>query len=207
MGFIYRLTNKINFKTYVGKTNLTVEARIREHIRDSLKEKNKNRPLYSAIRKYGINSFVYDVIEETENTSEREIFWIKFFGSYKIGYNATRGGEGKGYINYEKVNTLYHKGLTLRKIAEILDYGESQLSKYFKSIGICNRENIRKAHIKAVLWLDTGIEFESVTDAAIFIEKLFGLTCKEGRKNSKISECCTDKRKSYLGCHFKFIQD
>ena len=95
---IYKITNKINNKCYIGKSS-NIEERWKYHInnRNSLKEYNK--PLYRAFRKYGIENFSFEIIEEIvnyENSNEREKYWIEYydcFGNNK-GYNATKGGDG-----------------------------------------------------------------------------------------------------------------
>jgi group I intron endonuclease len=101
MSFIYKVTNKVNSKCYIGKTDYTDPTkRYKEHIKESRKNRNKNRPLYSAIRKHGEDSFIFAVIEETDEPLEREIYYIKYFNSFgSNGYNATKGGDGKSYIS------------------------------------------------------------------------------------------------------------
>ena len=71
MGYIYKITNDINDKIYIGKTEFNIEKRFQEHIKDSEKL-YKNRPLYNAMNKYGIEHFKIELIEETNNTEERE---------------------------------------------------------------------------------------------------------------------------------------
>ena len=111
MGFIYTITNKINGKQYVGKTNLPdPQERWREHIKDYKTERCEKRPLYSAINKYGVENFVFEAIEECDNTEEREKFWIKELNTYgSNGYNATLGGDGRTYIEYTDEEIIeYH---------------------------------------------------------------------------------------------------
>lgn len=76
MAFIYVITNDINGKQYVGKTNNTIEKRFQEHIRDSKRRKCEKRPLYSAMNKYGIEHFSIAILEEcsAEESAIREIY-------------------------------------------------------------------------------------------------------------------------------------
>lgn len=76
MSFIYLITNKVNGKRYVGQTSKTVEERFRDHIEDCYTTKYNNRPLYKAIKKYGVNNFTIEVLEECPNSvvNEREIY-------------------------------------------------------------------------------------------------------------------------------------
>ena len=48
-------------------------------------------------------------IEETDNPEEREKYWIEYYGSFKNGYNATVGGDGKPYIDYDLVVATYRE--------------------------------------------------------------------------------------------------
>ena len=82
MGFIYKVTNIINGKVYVGKTNKSIEARWQQHIYDS--KRLNDRPFYNAINKYGQENFVLELVEQVEDEllNEREKYWIKEYNSY-----------------------------------------------------------------------------------------------------------------------------
>ena len=110
--FIYRVTNKVNGKIYIGQTKTTVEERWKAHIAES---KYPCRHTYNtvfkrAIRKYGIENFICEQIEECSNQkqlSEREQYWIAYYHSFigdknSNGYNMTRGGEEGSGSYYEK---------------------------------------------------------------------------------------------------------
>ena len=116
---IYLITNDINEKVYVGKTNLTIEERFSSHYKDSQKDRCADRPLYRAINKYGIEHFKVSLIEEcdADDASQREIFWIAHYNSYKEGYNATLGGDGTSYCDYPLIEKLLREGKTTTEIA------------------------------------------------------------------------------------------
>ena len=78
-----RITNKINDKMYVGKTEKTIEKRFKEHCQD--RKKHPDRPLYRAMNKYGIENFSIHLLEQTDNPEEREEFWIKKLNTYHFG--------------------------------------------------------------------------------------------------------------------------
>lgn len=61
------------------------------------------------MRKYGIEHFRISLIEETYQPEERERYWIEYFGSFKNGYNATQGGDGKSYLDYNLIIATYQK--------------------------------------------------------------------------------------------------
>ena len=105
MGYIYKITNRINNKMYIGKTEqYDPIKRWEEHLKDYKKRKNENRPLYKAMEKYGVDNFVFEIIEETNDAENREKYWIDKMRTYIgfkdcNGYNATLGGDGKSYLN------------------------------------------------------------------------------------------------------------
>lgn len=97
--FIYKITNQINNKSYIGYNSSDNDTRWGDHKRDYLKEEYSAKLLYRSMNKYGINNFVYERIEvEIKDLSilkEREIFWIVEYKSFgKLGYNMTKGGDG-----------------------------------------------------------------------------------------------------------------
>ena len=103
MYYIYKFTNKINEKIYIGQTN-NLQKRYNGHKSVSFNKNSSdyNLPFHCAIRKYGIENFNYEVLEEIdENESqefvdEREIFFINEFKSLidENGYNISLGGQG-----------------------------------------------------------------------------------------------------------------
>ena len=103
MSYIYKIINDINNKVYVGKTEFSIEKRFKEHCADAFRDRNEKRPLYAAMRKYGIEHFHVELIEETDNPEEREIYWIGYFNGYTQGYNATKGGDGKKLYDHEAI--------------------------------------------------------------------------------------------------------
>ena len=109
MAYIYQIINDVNGKIYIGKTERTIQERWGEHCRDYLKHDYEKRPLYLAMKKYGLEHFHIELIEETSQPEERECFWIEQKGSFKNGYNATLGGDGKRYIDYDLVIAAYQE--------------------------------------------------------------------------------------------------
>ena len=96
---IYKITNLITNKIYIGKTNDS-ERRWKDHQRLAFTKGHKeyNKALYQSMRKYGIENFIFELIEEIEEydilSGQREKYWVSYFDSYNNGYNETLGGDG-----------------------------------------------------------------------------------------------------------------
>jgi group I intron endonuclease len=137
MAFIYIITNTINGKSYIGKTENTVDKRFKEHCSEYIKDRCKDRPLYRAMNKYGLESFTVETIEETDQSSEREIYWIEFYGTYSNGYNATKGGDGKSYIDEDFIlSQLIENDSNCTKVASIVKHDRATVVKVAKKHGI-----------------------------------------------------------------------
>ena len=94
--FVYKITNKLINKCYVGKTTKSIEKRFNKH-KTNQKGGIKGY-LYDSMRKNGFDNFSIELIEEVnseENVDEREKYWIKKLNTMAPnGYNLTSGGEG-----------------------------------------------------------------------------------------------------------------
>ena len=89
---IYKITNKVNGKSYIGKS-VDIEKRFNEHKKY---QSDKNKTLYKAIKKYGVENFSFEIIDicGKEELDEKEIYYIKKFNTLGFGYNMTIGGDG-----------------------------------------------------------------------------------------------------------------
>lgn len=94
--YVYRLTNSVNGKAYIGITGRTIGVRWSEHL-ERARQGVRNSRLYSAIRKYGSSVFVREVLAcccSEENARETETVLINQHNTFENGYNANLGGEG-----------------------------------------------------------------------------------------------------------------
>jgi len=111
MGFIYKITNIINNKCYIGETKKNNPLlRWNEHKRQ-IKKEIGCPALQEAVKKYGINNFTFKIliICFDEDRFHYEIEYIKKYNSMSPnGYNLTKGGEGGGFLG--KKHT--HKSIT-----------------------------------------------------------------------------------------------
>ena len=95
---VYKITNQINGKVYIGITKRDPEERWYHHQNNAVKGQ-LNYALYNAIKKYGVENFKLDVLlqskDELHIKNEMESYFIKEYNSYGSGgYNMTTGGDG-----------------------------------------------------------------------------------------------------------------
>lgn len=206
MAFIYKITNDVNGKVYIGKTLHSVEKRWKEHIKDYKKERTEKRPLYRAMNKYGIEHFHVEAIEEcsVEVLEEREVFWIKEYNSFgKDGYNATTGGDGKPYVHRELILLLWLGNMDLKMIASISGFSEDTVSKVLKGYGVTTKEFYMrsKPNLKPVAMYSLKGEhikdFKSISDACRVLNA--------NPRHSHIGDVCEGKRKTAHGYKWKYI--
>lgn len=205
MGYIYKITNLINGKEYIGQTGLTIEERFKEHIRSS--QKNIDRPLYRAFNKYGIENFVIEELEECslDLLSDKEVYWIQKEDTYSNGYNATMGGEGSRLIDYQDVINDWNSGLSAKEIA--IKSGRTntdQIRRILKNVFNISSEEIIKrtsqSYSKKVNCYNKNGEFiqdfNSIAEAAKWIKKNNYSSSDLNGIAAHIGQCYNGKRKS-----------
>lgn len=203
MAFIYKISNSIDDKVYVGLTSNNIEYRFKQHLKNS-ENLNDKKPLYTAMRKYGKDKFKIELLEETDIPGEREKYWIKFFDSYKNGYNASEGGEGcYRQVNKDKILFYYNdKNMTIREICFLTGHDHKTIESVLNEASISHdiRKNraidLRKNRV-AKVDLQSG-EILEIYNSASEAEKKNGI----GRH---VGSVCLGKRKSAGGFGWKYI--
>lgn len=119
---VYKITNSINDKLYVGITCQSMGARWSKHISNAnLNKQGGCRYLESSIRKYGSDNFKIDILEKVPNENiakEREKYWIWKLGARNpaVGMNLTDGGDGTtGHIVSQSARARISEGNRGRK--------------------------------------------------------------------------------------------
>lgn len=204
MGYIYLITNKINNKKYVGKTTQSIEKRWQEHISDSKKEKCEIRPLYRAMRKYGIENFSIKKLEKCniDNLSEREKYWIRYYNTYEEGYNATLGGDGRILLDYDEIIKTYLITHNASEVARTLNCSIDSVYKILKAndIQISSAAEIAKNNLsKRIAQYDKKGNFIKEYSSYREAEKAMGNTQRH------IGDCANGKRKTAYGFIWKWI--
>lgn len=95
---VYKITNKLNNKCYIGITSKGISARIKEHIYTA--ERDPVFPIHRALNKYGKDNFTFELLDFScnswEELTEKEKYYINLYKSNdkEFGYNLTEGGDG-----------------------------------------------------------------------------------------------------------------
>lgn len=140
MGYIYKITNTLNDKVYIGQTIKTVEKRFTQHKNNSNKEYFSQIVLYKAFNKYGIENFICEEIEEVPNDKldEREKYWIEYYDSYFNGYNSTLGGRATQLYNWD-TDDIIEKYMILksaRAVAKEIGCDHSTIDRILNENGV-----------------------------------------------------------------------
>lgn len=99
VGYIYKITNLLNNKFYIGKTKHPIDKRYYNHLWCVDNKNDVTCKIHNAIRKYGKENFKIELIDtcySEEELNEKERYWIEKLNSRdpEVGYNTAKGGEG-----------------------------------------------------------------------------------------------------------------
>lgn len=138
---IYKITKISNGKSYIGQSN-DIERRFKEH---QTKGELSRIPVDVAIKKYGINAFTYEILEQCqlEQLNERETYWIQYYDTVNNGYNCSIGGNnqsigennGKSKLTEQdviKIRTAYANHKKQKEIYE--EYKDIISFSYFQNL-------------------------------------------------------------------------
>ena len=219
MGCIYSITNKKNKKVYIGQTT-NFKKRKKDHICNA-KDNKIQTHLYNAMRKYGIENFQFEIVEdniEQKDLNEKEIFYIAKFDTYNKGYNMTYGGENVMINNPEvkekisnKIKKAWGNGVynyRKPKIEKAMKKAHEKASERAKKMWqneetrktICKK--IRESRIIPVIAVNDkeNIYFKSYGEAVEFL-------IKKGYKANNAQICrYKNKNKQVYGYYWKGLE-
>lgn len=138
--FVYKITNTVNGKIYIGQTAGTLKDRFQRHITDAL-HKIKNTHLALVIRKYGVSVFKIEPIEQVfdqELLTKRESYWIRTLDTIKLGYNET-AAEYKCGGNTYRSKTEDEMRVIKQKISQTKLGAKNPMARQIKRINIKNK--------------------------------------------------------------------
>ena len=210
---IYLIRNKINNKVYVG-LSVNIEKRWQHHRSLYLKEnsKEKNKPLYLAFKKYGIENFDFQILEECSISElpEKEKYYIRLYDccildGYDKGYNLTRGGEGHLMNDYYYIRELWENGLNQKTISQLLKIDETTVIRALNSFNIDSHirrsratTEVMKTKRKPVKQYDKNMNYIACYNSVVEASKMTNID-KGG-----IGKVCAGKRRSAGGYVWKW---
>ena len=171
---IYKITNKINNKKYIGQS-IRVKERIAEHKNQLKNNTHHNQYLQNAYNKYGEQNFSYQIICECERDelNDKEIFYIHKYDSFINGYNLTPGGsfnytkqiENKiaQYDNQHDIQHLLLSGKKIYEIANDIPCNKQEVKIYcrnhniIKPISSYNNRETTNTGVRYLTLLSTGV--------------------------------------------------
>jgi group I intron endonuclease len=144
-GQVYKITNDINNKVYIGQTITILGSRLKQHIKEAIKFSNCGSLLYKAIRKYGKESFTIIQIGQAIDKKSLDIleryyvaFYRKLLGRGNV-YNITDGGEGNGGCLKNIPLSEEHK----KNIGKALE-GKHKSEEHKKKLRECKTEEYKQ---------------------------------------------------------------
>lgn len=175
-GIIYKITNKVNGKAYIGLTTMPLRRRWKDHKQAA---KSRDYPLCRAIRKYGEDAFLVEELWGTSNLGLMEQYFIALHNTMSPnGYNLTAGGERPKF-----------SAETRKKISEV-QIGRTPWNKGLKT-GPMSQDQINKSasgHCKSVM--ATSIATGEVKH---YVSQISAKS--DGFDPSQISLCCKHPQK------------
>ena len=200
---IYKITNTINGKCYIGQS-VNIERRLEFHKKLLSYGNHPNNHMQNSVNKYNIDNFTFEIIEECDKSklSDRERYWISHYNSMNEGYNMTSGGENiPGWQQTDEVRLKISEALKINnpmKRKEVSKKANSdriwlETSREKISKANSNPSPERRARISTLIskrnkdriWINNGIDnkFIEKSDIEKYPNWTIGrLNSNEGRK-------------------------
>ena len=224
MPCIYKITNTINGKVYIGQTRRTLAVRWNQHKTCS---RTYGFPLYAAMRKYGVENFICECLQEctAEELDALEIYWMNHFNAYEKGYNAKAGGSGNydgikingNQLRKKKVKQYTLDGKFIKEYDGLNEAARKTDININRIVACCKH---RQHQASSFLWCYTGeedtiapkqarVEYDSIRvvaikgDEVLHFDSLREASRATGGIRRTIAEHCKNN-KPYKGYEWKY---
>ena len=220
---IYKVTNLINNKIYIGQTKQDLKNRKRQH-KYFLKKQNNNL-FHNALRKYGFENFTWEILCECDSKEELDEMEFHYINQYRTfwkfsdcnGYNLTLGGEGtylhplsknaRQKMRDAKLGKKQSRETVLKRVASRKNYKHSEKTK--QKIGAANKKPRpeRRGKNSKVSKKYTVISPDGERYYVLCLSEFCRNFEKEKLHVSRLVMCARGKQKYYKGyqCFYDFV--
>lgn len=168
---IYKFENNLNHKVYIGLT-INLQTRYEKHLKN-IKDATRQEVFYQALRKYGIENFTYEILEQFENydkelLSDLENYYINKYNSLvPNGYNMIPGGYNGAGLAKGKVVEQYNLTGILVNTFPSAHEANRQTGINYSDICACCRNANNKSTAGGYQWKYQDSDKEISTNAII----------------------------------------
>jgi len=172
MAFIYKITNKINGKFYIGFTSQTNPLRrFKQHLNAAKYDRKNNQPIIRAIQKYGYDNFEFKVLLEGEDKFLLKIEEPRLIKELSPHYNATLGGDGiLGYKHTEETKLKFLSRIGRKESEEHKKLRALKIKEAHKNQSIEKKKKLAlqtlESNTQRIEIIIEGIKFKSINSAA-----------------------------------------
>jgi hypothetical protein len=158
------------------------------------------------MNKYGSENFSIEEVEEcsAKEVSDREIYWIEQYGSFKNGYNATKGGDGTHYADYDLIYNLWQAGKTCGEINKITNYDIATIATALNENNVSMTE--RQERSRAALYHPVA-KIDIQTNEVLEVYPSVSAAERANGNTRHIGQACKDNRKVVKGFKWKYLKD
>lgn len=196
---IYRATNLITGKSYIGRTTSALNKRLSWHYSNAKKRQHKHNKFFDALLEFGVFDWEWDILETTndkEKSYKLEEFYIQKYDAIENGYN-TKPGDRTPWVKGKKMPEEFREKIRGKNNGM---YGKTHSEEY----RIWRSEHMSKIQLgknnhtaRKVYCIELDKTWDTVKEAST------GL----GINKDSISHNCRGVNKSAGGYHFKYVDD
>lgn len=218
MGIIYKITNILNDKIYIGQTKTPLEERMRKHYSNA-KNKKDIIGIDAAIQKYGKHNFKIDILTYCDDNllDELEKYYISKYNSFSgYGYNLTPGGQDHSTwlgLDEQLVIDKYQELKNITETANYFNCCDKTISNilhknnvFIENKGYSNLQIGVEKMKKPIKIIELDKTFDSMMDCGQWLidNNYSKAKDKETAKNG-IRRALKKERNGYCGLHFELI--
>lgn len=207
--FIYKITNVVNQKVYIGQTINKVETRWQKHVSTLKKGNHSNSHLQSSWNKYGEISFIFETLETLDkdmnfSLDNLERYWIKHFDSMnpQKGYNKESGGNTNKVKSKDTIQKWKDNFIGKYRAEKSPNFGRKT----------SNETKIIQSKIKMGNKCRLGTGCKVIATNLGTNERIVFSSAKEAAEKTlvsqgNISNICCGRRKQSLGFKFEYMKE